>query len=245
MPGRRLLLAADHVDVAQTPCLMVETVYIHMVESQICRTQVTIISRHLHTVDMGSEIPFRNTPQPLVINLLRDLSGTAVFPQPEHRDLPVMIAAHEQESVFIVGGKIAPAHTVDTARIDDLEVTAWQDSVRFHTKIGNGIQKFLVMGNRNIGRIGDPHLILLGQPAVLQIHIINSDAVLVYLAHGVRGNVCHIFLLTHIQTMPFFEYRSLTLPAQIPRHMPGMRLGDQRGAYRQSVRFCRRSFLCY
>ena len=101
------------------------------------------------------------------------------------------------------------------------------------------------MRNRYIGGIGDPDLIFLGQSPPFHVHIINFNAIFLYFAYSISRNVCYIFILTHIQTMPFFEYRSLTLPAQIPRHMPGMRLGDQRGAYRQSVRFCRRSFLCY
>ena len=67
-----------------------------------------------------------------MINLLRDLSGAAVFPQPEHRDLPVMIAAHEQESVFIVGGKILNHKTGRLRHID--MIRSEQESAPRHLK---------------------------------------------------------------------------------------------------------------
>ena len=54
-----------------------------------------VISRHLHTVHMGSEIPLGNTAKTLVVNLIRDLTDTAVLPQSKHRDLSVVVTPDE------------------------------------------------------------------------------------------------------------------------------------------------------
>ncbi len=70
------------------------------------------------------------------------------------------------------------------------------------------LQKFLIMRNRYIGGIGDPDLIFLGQSPPFHVHIINFNAIFLYFAYSISRNVCYIFILTHIQTMPFYHYRS-------------------------------------
>ena len=53
------------------------------------------------------------------------------------------------------------------------------------------------MGNGNIGRIGNLHLVLLHHSSLLHIHIINPDTILIFLAHRISGHICHIFILVH------------------------------------------------
>ena len=54
------------------------------------------------------------------------------------------------------------------------------------------------MGDGHIGGIGNLHLVLLDETALLHIHVIYFDSVLVSL--GVRGDICHILLFFHAKT---------------------------------------------
>ena len=72
-----------------------------------------------------------------------------------------------------------------------------------HAKVGDGIQESAVMGDRNIRRIGDLDLILLRHSTVLHVHVVNFDAVGLVPSHCVGRNICHIFSLSHNETIPF------------------------------------------
>ena len=183
---------------------MIQPVHIHMIKSQICGTQIMVVSCHLNTIDMRPEIPLCNTAQSLMINLFRDLSDPAVFSQTKHCDLAVMITAYKKEFVFVIRGQITSPHTVDAALVNHFQITAGQNLISLHTEVCDRIQKLAVMGNRNIGGIGDLHLVLLSHSAFLHIHVIDLNAVVIFLPHRISRNICHIFPLTHIHTIPFF-----------------------------------------
>ena len=57
------------------------------------------------------------------------------------------------------------------------------------------------MGNGNIGRIGNFHLVLLNKSAMLHIHIIYFNSVAVPLCIG--RNICHISFLLHSNNLHF------------------------------------------
>ena len=58
---------------------MVEAVYLDMIHAKICCTQIMIVSRHLHTADVGTEIPLCNTAQSTMENFIGNLSDAAIL----------------------------------------------------------------------------------------------------------------------------------------------------------------------
>ena len=79
MTGCRFHFTADNICQCQLTGLMVEAVYLDMIHAKICCTQIMIVPRHLHTADVGTEIPLCNTAQSTMENLIRNLSDTAVL----------------------------------------------------------------------------------------------------------------------------------------------------------------------
>ena len=118
MTGCRFHFTADNICQCQLTGLMVEAVYLDMIHAKICCTQIVIVSRHLHTADVGTEISLCNTAQSTMENLIRNLSDTAVLLQTQRCDLAVMPACHEQETIFIICGKIAAAHAINARHVD-------------------------------------------------------------------------------------------------------------------------------
>ena len=168
-----------------------------MIQPQISGTQIVIVSGHLHAIDMGSEIALRNTAQAFMIHLVSDLPDATVLPQTKHRDLTVMVTTHEEQLILIIRREITAAHTVDRSLIYDLQITARQDLIRLHSEIRDRIEILLIVGDRDIGRVCDLHLIFLRHSSVFQIHIIDLDAVIILFCRRVGRHVRHIFILTH------------------------------------------------
>ena len=93
-------------------CDIIEGIDIDVVHAEVCRTQIFVVARHLHALYMRPEIALRDTAQSLEEELVCDLADTAVFAQTQHRDLTVVIAAHEEVFIVIICGKMRSAHTV-------------------------------------------------------------------------------------------------------------------------------------
>ncbi len=62
------------------------------------------------------------------------------------------------------------------------------------------------MRNTDIGRIGNLNLIFFNHAAMLQIHIINPDAVFVLISDRVSRDIRYIFILFHKMIPPFAHY---------------------------------------
>ena len=141
----RFQFTSDHIHMFQFSRLMIQTIHIHMIHSDIRNHQIMIVPCHLDTVDMRTKITLCNASHTFMINFLRDLTDTTVLAQSEHCDLSVMIACHKQEPVLIICRKITASHTVDRRMIDTGQFPILLDHISFHAKICNRIQIFFIM----------------------------------------------------------------------------------------------------
>ena len=197
----------------------VEVIDIDMVHAQVCHAQIFVVAGHLDALDMGPEIALRNAAQSLEIELIRDLSDTAVLAQPQDCDLAVVIAADEQVLIPVIGGQVGPAHAVDGTAVDLFQVSALADLEGFHAEIRDGIEETSVVGDGHIGGIGDGDGALLREGSRLHIHIVDTDADLFPAGPRVGGNVGDKFVSRHISIS--FQIQFLTdLSCHIARPFP-------------------------
>ena len=138
---------------------------------------------------MGTEITLRNTAEPLQKELVTDIPDRSVFIEPEHSDLAVVIAGNEQELIFIIRREVRASHSIDRSEVDLFKVTSLYDPVCLNSEIGNGIQVFSVMRDRNIRRVGNLDLLFLNQIAILHINIIDPDSILLSLSSCVGRDI--------------------------------------------------------
>ena len=159
--------------------LMVQTVNIDMIHTEVSGAEILVVPGHLDALDMRAEVAFRDGTEAFQKQLVADLANGAVLIQAQDRDLAVMVAADKEELVIIIRRQVRTPHAVDGSAVQLLKIAALEDLVGLYAFICNGIQVFTVMGNGNIGRVGDFHLLLLFQIAILHINIVDPDAVFV------------------------------------------------------------------
>ena len=179
MPGRGFQLRMKDRALFDLACLVVQTINIDMIHTKVSGAEILVVSGHLDALDMGAEVTFRNGTEALQEQLVADLADGTVFIQTQDCDLAVMVAADEEELILIIGRQVGTSHAVDGGAVQFLKIAALQNLVGLHAFICNGIQEFTVMGNGNIGRVGNLNLLLLFQIAIFHINIVDPDAVFV------------------------------------------------------------------
>ena len=191
--GCRFQLTVNDIHLLDLSGYCVEGIDIRMIQTKIRRAEESVVTRHFDALYMRTEVSLCNRAHSLVKHLIGDLSD---FPglriQLQDRDLAVMVACNKQPGIRIIGRKVRASHSVDRCLIDKFQVSALYNPVSLHAEIRDGIQIFLIMGNGYIRGIGDFHLILLNKPALLQIHIIDTDSEVISRGSRIGRNVCHV-----------------------------------------------------
>ena len=164
---------------------------------------------------MGAVIPFCDAPAHACMeNAVGNFPNAPILIEPHHGNPAVMVAPHKQIPVFLVHVYVAPAHAANPFIIDKLQIPVWQDFKRSNPFVGDGIQKFPICRNGQVGWvINGYHLALLHTP-FFHIHIKNVDAYAVPV--GIRPHVRYIFFFTHLTAPPFpvcAEYQILPTAA--------------------------------
>ena len=189
MAGSRIQFRMQDRTLSDLSCDIIEGIDIDVVHAEVCRTQIFVVARHLHALYMRPEIALRDTAQSLEEELVCDLADTAVFAQTQHRDLTVVIAAHEEVFIVIICGKMRSAHTVDGSAVDLLKIASLDDLECFHAEVRDGIQETAIVGNCHIGGIRDGDLTLFAQCSLFYIDIIHPDADLFLSGPGIGRNI--------------------------------------------------------
>ena len=176
MPGSRLHLGVQDRALFDLAGDWIEGIYIDMVHTQVCDTQIFVVSGHLDTLYMGAEIALRNASQALQEQLVGDLAHTAVFIDAQDGNLAVVVAAHKEVMICVIRRQMRAAHAVDRGAVQFFQIAAADDLKGFHAEVCDGIQIFAVMRDGHIRGVGDGYLALLGQGSFLHIDIIHADA---------------------------------------------------------------------
>ena len=159
---------------------MVKAVDIHIVNPKVCRTQIFVVPRHLHTAYMRSVASLRDAAKPLVKHLVRNgVHRACAGIQMQHRNLSIMISRTEQELVLIVCGEIAASHAVCGRGIHKVEISVRQNLIAGNACIRDRIEILTVVRDCDIRGIGDVYLAFLLEPSILHINIIDFNAVLI------------------------------------------------------------------
>jgi hypothetical protein len=85
---------------------VIEGINVDVIHAKVCHTQIFVVSGHFHALHMRPEIALRNASQSLEEELIRDLTDTSVFAQPQNGDLAVMVTADKEIFVIIIRGKM-------------------------------------------------------------------------------------------------------------------------------------------
>ena len=113
MPRSGINVTSDDVHLPQDPPVVVKSVDIDIVNTEICRAQVLVIPRHLDTADMRSVTSLCNTSESLVKYLICDgIHRPRAGIQVQHCDLSIVITCTKQELVLVIRGEIASSHAV-------------------------------------------------------------------------------------------------------------------------------------
>ena len=166
-----------------------------MIRALVRHQKEAVVMRHAGAVDMRAEIPLHHAPETLVVHFIRDLTDRTVRTDLQHGELAVVVTGHKEIPVGIVRRQIAAAHAVDRCVIDHLQRAVLLNGIGLDAHIRNGIEVFAVVRDGQIRGVGDLHLILLNKPAVLHVHIIDLDPVIVSLRVG--GNIGYILCIRH------------------------------------------------
>ena len=136
----------DDINKLKLTCGMIDRIYICIIHTKVCRTQIFIVSGHLHAADMGTEASLSHISPALVEYLVCNSAEGSVILKSEHSYLTVMVACHKQKLIIIIRRQITSSHPVDRSVIDHCEIPCLLiDPVCFHSHIRDGIQKPLVM----------------------------------------------------------------------------------------------------
>ena len=196
MPWRGINVTSDNVHLPQDSPIVIKAIDIYIVDTEICRAQVLVIPRHLDTADMRTVASLGDTSEPLVKHFVRDgIHCPRAGIQMEHRDLSIVVTCTEQELVLIVCREITASHTVCGSCIHKLQISVRQDPVAWNPCVRDRVEILPVVRDRDIWGIGDMHGSLLTKTSVLQINIIDLNAMLI--AHRIGRYISYTLLFCH------------------------------------------------
>ena len=137
----------DDINKLKLTCGMIDRIYICIIHTKVCRTQIFIVSGHLHAADMGTEASLSHISPALVEYLVCNSAEGSVILKSEHSYLTVMVACHKQKLIIIIRRQITASHTVYGCLTKEFQCSVILNLISLYTKVRDGIKIFPVMCN--------------------------------------------------------------------------------------------------
>ena len=196
--------AAKDINKLQFIFLLVDTVYLHLIDTVIYCTEIFVIRCGADTVYMRTEVTLCHASKSFVENTVHNASKTSVFMCMYNRYLTIMITSHIKISSIYVCCKIASSHSVDINTVDTGKITVLISAEYGYTLILDGVQIFAVLGNCQVRSIADFYLTALCKCSVLYIYVVYLNSFTGSM--GISSHVSHVLLFSHKLWPPAFTF---------------------------------------
>ncbi len=150
MSRSRFLVTVDNVCKLKLTSHVIYRIYINIVHSTVCCTEVLIISCHLNAAYVRSEATLSDITPALVEYFITDSAKGSVLVNLKDSNLAIMIACYEEELVLIACRQIASTHTIDCRVTKNCKASILLNLICLNAEICNRVQIFPVMRNCHI-----------------------------------------------------------------------------------------------
>ena len=211
--GAALSGATQDIHQFQLICTLINTIYLHLIDSIIYCTKIFIIRSGTYTVYMRTEIALCHASQSSMENTVHNTAKASIPMCMHNSHLTVMISCHIKISAIYISSQETTSHTINTNAVDTLQITILISFKYSNTFIFNRVEIFTVLRHCCIRCIADFYFTALCESSLFQIHIIHLDSLTGPVSIGTY--VSHIFF-PHSSSPPVVSFSKLRISFSYP-----------------------------